>query len=962
MSTTDHHRVKEIFWHAAELGAGEREAYLQEACGDDAALRREVASLLAHDPDRPDAFSEGRIEGVRNALEVVIESGSRGPEPPGGTAPAELPEQIGRYRIVRLIGEGGMGLVYEAEQDHPQRTVALKVIRPGLSSSGVLRRFRHEADVLGQLQHAGIAHIYDAGVADIVLSGGIKTRQPYFAMEFVRGAPVTEFAKRCALSTRRRMELIAKVCDALHHAHEKGVIHRDLKPANILVDDAGLPKILDFGVARLTDADIHTVTLHTAVGQLVGTVPYMSPEQVTGDSRQVDARSDVYAAGVVLYELLSGRLPHEVRGRPVPEAARIIRDEEPSRLSSLSPLFRGDVETIVAKAIEKDRLHRYASAAELAADIRRYLSDEPIVARPASTLYQFRKFARRNKAAVAGVAGVFLVLAAGIVVSASQAIRANRAETLALRRLDEAVAAKARAEQEQLEAERQARIAAAVNEFLNDDLLAYADPTRTADRNITVREVLDAAAKRIDSAFGGEPLVEAAIRTTLGHTYRSLGEFAAAEPQLVKAVEVRTRLLGESAPETVESLSKLGRLYSEWGRVDEATELLSNALTRSREIHGDGAPATARAMNDLAVQYNESGRPGEALELLNQALAIQRREFGDNHVDTVESLTNLAASYFYLGDYAKAEQIQRDALSAQRRLLGDEHPQTLMSVSNVAYFCESQGRFGEAEPLYEEALEVSRRVLGPEHRQTLLTMGNLGLLYASMGRLDEAEAVQSRTLELRRKALGPEHEHTLTAQGNLADVYAAQGRYEEAETLQLQTIAVLERTFGTDYSGTLATMNNLALIYQKTGAYEKAEALQRRVIDAQARTLGEEHPYTLLSMNNLSGTLINTGRFEDALPILEKLSPRAERVFAEDDPHIASIQWNYGRCLTALGRYEEAEPRLVRSEKILATADRSRRDRHQAVVRTMVELYERWNRPGAAQHWRTTLGDARPEP
>jgi WD40 repeat protein/predicted Ser/Thr protein kinase len=407
-------RVRALFDQAADLPPEERGAFLDAVCPDDAALRAEVEELLAHDAASPTGeFEEGFLKSplvcapepalLAAALSAV------GQESP-------LPAHIGRYRVLRRLGEGGMGAVYEAEQDNPRRPVALKVIRPDLVSPGLVKRFTHEAQILGRLHHPGIAQVYEAGVA--------ADGRPFFAMEFIRGLPLTEYARLRGLSAPARLDLLARVCDAVQHAHEKGVIHRDLKPGNILVDETGQPKILDFGVARATDADLQTTTARTEAGQLLGTLSYMSPEQVAGDPAALDRRSDVYALGVILFELLADRLPYRLEHLPLPEMARVIREQEPSRLGSIHSVFRGDVETIVGKALEKDKARRYASAGELAADIRRHLGNEPIRARPPSALYQLRKFARRHKGLVGGVAGVFAALLCGTIVSILFAVRA----------------------------------------------------------------------------------------------------------------------------------------------------------------------------------------------------------------------------------------------------------------------------------------------------------------------------------------------------------------------------------------------------------------------------------------------------------------------------------------------------------------------------------------------------------
>ena len=429
-------RTSALFRAACALPVDARNAYLSEQCADDAILLAQVRELLAAD-ERPD----GPLD--HPALLPLAPLGLDG----AAAAEADTPERIGTYRIIRRIGEGGMGAVFEAEQQTPRRRVAVKPLRAGISSRAVARRFEQEAEILGRLRHPGIAQILEAGT-----SGAGAHAVPYLVMELVQGESLLDYARLGALGRRARLELFGLVCDAVHHAHACGVVHRDLKPANILIaaarQDAGAsadsvrpsqvpalqashapaqPKILDFGVARLTDSDLAVVTRHTTVGELVGTVPYMSPEQAAGDPSRLDWRSDVYALGVILYELLTGRLPHDVRQMMVHEAVRAIREDDPTPAGSLDHTLRGDLETILAKALEKDKARRYQSAAELAADVRRHLNEQPIVARQSSALYRLGKFARRNKPVVGGVLVAFIALALSAAVAVRQAVVAERA-------------------------------------------------------------------------------------------------------------------------------------------------------------------------------------------------------------------------------------------------------------------------------------------------------------------------------------------------------------------------------------------------------------------------------------------------------------------------------------------------------------------------------------------------------
>ncbi|MCB9858455.1 MAG: protein kinase [Phycisphaerales bacterium] len=423
--TDEIRRAIAVFDCVCDLPRDKRPEALDAHCNGNEALRAQVERMLAADENEDAALADSR----KGAGAVILSH-----ELAESESVADVPQQIGRYKVVRQIGRGGMGVVYEAEQENPSRTVALKILPPGFGSPAVLRRFQREANALGRMRHPGITQIFEAGVAESESATGIRLRQPFIAMELVPGVPIDDYVQENALSINEKLQLFAMVCDAIQHAHDNGVVHRDLKPNNILVERDGQPKVLDFGVSRETHAEPFAASLQTHAGQIVGTIPFMSPEQVQGDPDAVDERTDVYSLGVVLYDLLSGRMPHDLKNRSIPEAIRVIQEDEPSRLSSMDRAFRGDIDTILYKALEKNKERRYASPAAIAADIRRYLAHEPLQARPVSSLYQLRKFTRRNKTLVIGVIATVVASLIGAVVATVFGIRANHNARLASER------------------------------------------------------------------------------------------------------------------------------------------------------------------------------------------------------------------------------------------------------------------------------------------------------------------------------------------------------------------------------------------------------------------------------------------------------------------------------------------------------------------------------------------------
>lgn len=931
--------IESIYHEALDHKPSRRADFVRQACGGDEVLEREVLSLLAESDGEESFLESPALQMAAKAL--ASEAGAS----PQLAEVGSLPALIGTYRIIRLLGEGGMGTVYEAEQDQPRRVVALKIIRPGLTTPERLWRFKHESQALGRLQHPGIAQIHEANTADTGYGP-----QPYFAMELIRGVSLDKYAETHPLSTRQKLALMAKICAAVQHAHDRGLIHRDLKPGNMLIDENGQPKILDFGVARVTESEGQP-RLQTEVGQIVGTLAYMSPEQVVGDPRDVDTRSDVYSLGVILYELLSGRLPYNVHGRQIHEAVHTIREEDPTALSSISRNYRGDVETIVGKALEKDKARRYESAAALAADIERYLRDEPILARPPSAGYQLQKFARRHRALVGGVAAVFVVLVAGIAVSSVLAIRARRAEQAALAARDRAVQAEAqartqrnlaaaaeqtathqrdlavaaqqeavraenRALQEKKRADEQAATAMAETNFIENDLLAQAGTSSQShahfkpDPDLKVRTALDRAAAHIQGKFDRQPLVEASIRLSIGKAYRDIGVYPEAQRQVEKAIELRRHGLGEENPDTLLAMCELASLYSSEAKYPQAISLHSRVLDVQRRVLGKDKPDTVDTMFDLATDYDMSEQGAKAEPLLIQVLDDQTRSLGKENVETLETANRLAGLYQRRYDYAKAEPLMTETLETQRRVLGEDHPDTVITMQNLAILYWSQGKYAKAEPLLTKALDVQRREMGKENRQTLYGMNSLALLYESEGKYAQAEPLFVEALEVERRTLGEEHQDTVTTMFNLAVAYQEDGKYGEAEPLANKTLEIRRRLLGDENRDTLASMGNLANLYFYEGKYSKTEPLYRGIFETRRRLLGDEDRQTLLSMNNLAELDKTLGKFAEAEQLGRKVLEARRRLLGAEHLDTLVSMRGLGVIYRVEGHYAEAEPLL----------------------------------------------------
>ncbi len=871
-------RVEDMFHRALELDQSRRAEFLQHACRDDEALRREVESLLVL--DKP---AERFIESP--ALELM---GRLAANESGITAP---PEKIGPYRIVREIGHGGMAVVFLAERDDQnyRSRVAIKMVKPGIGTDPVLERFRNERQTLAALDHPNIVKLLDGGRTELGL--------PYLVMEYVEGLPFDRYCDLNRLSIASRLRLFRTVCSAAQYAHQNLVIHRDLKPGNILVTKEGVPRLLDFGIAKLLNPECLDTPLVTRMDWRVMTPDYASPEQVCG--QPVTSSTDIYSLGVLLYEILTGHRPFEAGNRPWREIERMVSEQEPARPSTrvgadgerleatagmrraepkqLVSLLRGDLDWITMKALEKDPSRRYATASELSADLGRYLSHEPVIARPATAVYRARKYVRRHPFGVAVAAGLVLLLAAFTGMQSIQLRRITRERDRANR----------------------------VTGFI-EGMFQVSDPSAARGNSVTAREILDKASRDIDSGLAHDPELQAEMMYVMGIVYRNLGLFPRAQLLFGRSAEIRRRALGPENADTLRSMDELGWILNQRGQAREAEKLQRETVETRRRVFGEQNMDTLRSMSNLAWTLDREGNYAEAEKLERAVLDGQRRVFKTDSAETAKTLNNLAATLGHEGHYAEAEKMKRATLDIRRRILGPEHPDTLTAMNNLAYTLQQEGHYSEADKLQRETFSLQRHVLGAEHPDTLRSMNNLANTLFAEGQLAEALELQQQALSTKQRVLGPEHQDTLWAMKGLAGTLQQMGRYAESERLQRETLEIQRRVLGPDRPNTLETMSGLAATLRKEGQYSEAESLLRETLEIQRRVLGREHPNTLTTAAELVRTLEKEGRYEEAETLARKTLDIQRRVLGPEHPDAASTGYDLACILAHRGRREEA--------------------------------------------------------
>jgi serine/threonine protein kinase len=819
-----------IFLTARDIAdLAERAAYLAQACGTDAELRQRIETMLR------DATGADEFFGP-DATVVSSASVTDGP----GTV-------IGRYKLLQKIGEGGMGVVYMAEQREPvTRKVALKIIKLGMDTQQVIARFEAERQALALMDHPNIAKILDGGVTE---SG-----RPYFVMDLVPGLPITQFCDEANLSTHDRLELFLEVCSAIQHAHQKGIIHRDIKPSNILVTlhgDKPVPKVIDFGVAKATQGRLTEKTLFTQFQQFIGTPAYMSPEQASLSGLDIDTRSDIYALGVLLYELLTGRTPfdaNELLKAGLDEMRRTIRDKQPPRPSNristlqgedlattaklrhtdppkLVHLVRGDLDWIVMKALEKDRARRYETANGLAADIKRHLTNEPIVARPPSATYRFQKTVRRNKLAFAAASAVTAALIIGLGVSTWEFVKEKAARQRAVA-----------AEQEQARLRQQAQTEAAksqqVAQFLKD-MLTGVGPSVALGRDTTMlREIVDKIDKRIDTDLKDQPEVQIELRLTLAQVYFDLQLYKKMEETARETLRLARAHFGEENLAAADALNLLGRALYALHETDEAESVTRQAIAMQRKLRGDGSLQEASALEHLGDilrhQYyfhsEDQAKLAEAETAVRGSLAIRRKRLGNNSDEVAWALHTLNMVLDAEGKLAEAEAVIREALTIHRKNHGEDHPSVGMDYCVLGGSLGAQNRLDEAAANYRRGLDILERTTAAKWEQAGAHAG-LARILAGQGKLGEAEIHHREALDLARKVVSADDAYLPGHIDSLANILRKNGKLAEARPLAEEAVAICQRHPDRVEPGTqrdaFATLRDVLTDLGDTNALEK---------------------------------------------------------------------------------------------------------------------------------------------
>jgi len=982
-------KVARVIEEVSSLPPQQRDDYLGQIEND--TLREEIHALLSSESyaDRLLRSSAAELAGplLDDLLSNANQPNDQQEEDRKANSRLEG-ESVGPYRIIHEIGRGGMGRVFLAQREDVEALVALKTIDAAASTPGDLHHFRREQRILARLSHRSIARFLDARLLD--------DGTPCVVMEYVEGRPIDHYCREENLSLHERLRLFLSVCEAVGAAHRNLVVHQDIKPSNVLVQDAegGLPqvKLVDFGVAQLLDDELPETDATDKVStndsaqqsdeaeyaphpssESRGTpLPppsgspglrkraktrrrltwsYASPEQVQG--QEVSTAIDVYALGALLYALVTGRPPLEVSGRPASEATQIILEHEPPPPSLLAgsssrtsenrlgapPLLRDrlakeDLDAITLKALRKDPKERYATARELANDVRRHLKNRPVQAHPALLGYQVTKFLRRNSRAVLVSCFLVALLVAATAVSFYHAQRASEEAT--------------RAE--------------AVREFMVG-LFKDADPIEGEAGGLTMEEMLDRGATRLERQFHDAPSVSAELHHVLGTAYLSLGQRERSEQHLGRAFELERALHGPSHEHVARSLDGMARLRTKQGRLEEADSLHRAALRMRRRHLGPVSREAALSLGGLGLVARKQGDYVRAEELLREGIEVHQTLVTSGRLDTSQAVRGaprevlseiamlkgiLGGTLYLQGRYDEAEPYMRDALALHRRAVGEMHSRVATSMNNLAVLLEKQGNAREAEPFYRAALEVKREVLGDDHLRYAASLNNLAVFMYRQSRYREADSLLLRSLAIKTESHGGSHPEVAYSLHNLGGVAEARGAYEEAERRYRRALSIRREALGETHPYTLLTLGNLGNTLAQKGEPKAAEEILRKTLRLQREKLGSAHPQVAGALHNLAKFLAGQSRCEDALPLHREAVRVQSEATSEDHWRTALFRSDLGACLTSLGRYEEAEPVLLVAYETLS--DQDAQSAHVVSARQhLQELYQAWGRPEKAK-------------
>jgi serine/threonine protein kinase/tetratricopeptide (TPR) repeat protein len=947
-------QARSIFLVALERPSEQWPAFLDEACGANAELRARVEQLL-HAEQATATVHGGAAEAPAAPIDLPIA------ERPGSA--------IGAYKLLEQIGKGSYGVVFLAEQAQPvRRKVALKVVKPGMDTRDVVARFEAERQALAIMDHPNIARVIDGGAA--------PSGRPFFVMELVKGVPITQFCDQHRLTLRQRLELFVPVCQAVQHAHQKGIIHRDLSPSNVLAsmhESTPVVKVIDFGVAKAIGQELTDKPLATAFEQMIGTPRYMSPEQAGYSGLDIDTRSDIYSLGALLYELLTGSTPLSGRLKTAApdEIRRIIREAEPpkpsTRLSQskdrlpsiavqrqtepakLTKMVRGDLDWIVMKCLEKDRNRRYESASGLAMDLKRYLNDEPVLAAAPSGLYRCRKFVRRNKRTVIAVAVLMLSLTVGIMGTTLGLFRARRAA--AAEKL-----AKEQAEKRRGQIDRGNRIITSI--FTDLDIKIVKNGNAPLEAILADR--LIQAAAQIEEEAVGDPVIVAQLQDRLGTSLLHLGRPKPAIALFLKARQTRVALLGHNDRLTLITMRNLGEAYSDALELDKAIPLEEETLERMKAALGEDDPDTLLCMNNLGVDYHTHNMLAKARRLLETALALSLSKLGEDDPLTLSCMNNLAALDRDDGKLDQAAQLYAITLRLMKAKLGVDHPDTLTCMNNLASAYKALNKLPQAVAVWAETVALSKARLSLNHPDTLANMNNLASGYRATCRLDEAISLWEEVLSRRTEKLGRNHFDTIASMNNLARGYQYRGDLKLALPLFEEAGRALQKRGFRD-KGAGQIVGNLINCLEQLKQFEQAESWRSKWLDVAKNREGADSVAYADELTSLGSNLLQQKRWSDAETVLRQ-SLTLQKNKGPDSWRISHTQSMLGEALLAQNRFGDAE-QLLRDgyEGMKRNEAKAPRDaRHiqlQAALQQLVQLYRAWDKPDKAAEWGKKLRD-----